>query len=264
MISSSSAVKWKLSSSSSYCLHLNRSFSSPYSNCTSLVKFPTRRFASLSTLVQSDNKNNNNIISSESDHYTSTVGSSPFPINHTINVTQRHIFILNILASAVAISTTWLFLSTIPTLLAFKRAAESLEKLMDVATEELPDTMAALRLSGMEISDLTMELTDLGQEITKGVRKSTRTVRMAEERLTSLTNMASSASVQAVTSLTTTEPQGPALARAARGMREVGNVLVILALKRHRLYSEASTTPGMPSETLSEASLVLPPAPHKC
>ncbi|KAM7265340.1 hypothetical protein ACFE04_003023 [Oxalis oulophora] len=43
----------------------------------------------------------------------------------------------------------------------------------------------------MEISDLTMKLTDLGQEITKGVRKSTRTVRMAEERLTSLTNMAS-------------------------------------------------------------------------
>lgn len=45
---------------------------------------------------------------------------------------------------------------------AFKRAAESLEKLMDVTTEELPDTMAAVRLSGMEISDLTMELSDLG------------------------------------------------------------------------------------------------------
>lgn len=45
---------------------------------------------------------------------------------------------------------------------AFKRAAESLEKLLDVAREELPDTMAAVRLSGMEISDLTMELSDLG------------------------------------------------------------------------------------------------------
>jgi hypothetical protein len=50
---------------------------------------------------------------------------------------------------------TWL-------LKAFKRAAESLEKLMDVTREELPDTMAAIRLSGMEISDLTMELSDLG------------------------------------------------------------------------------------------------------
>ena len=45
---------------------------------------------------------------------------------------------------------------------AFKRAAESLEKLMDATREELPDTMAAVRLSGMEISDLTMELSDLG------------------------------------------------------------------------------------------------------
>lgn len=43
--------------------------------------------------------------------------------------------------------------------------------------------MAAIRLSGMEISDLTMELSDLGQEITQGVRSSTRVVRMAEEKL---------------------------------------------------------------------------------
>lgn len=45
---------------------------------------------------------------------------------------------------------------------AFKKAAESAEKLLDVTREELPDTMAAIRLSGMEISDLTMELSDLG------------------------------------------------------------------------------------------------------
>jgi hypothetical protein len=61
-----------------------------------------------------------------------------------------------------AISASWLFFAAIPTLLAFKKAAESLEKLLDVTREELPDTMAAVRLSGMEISDLTMELSDLG------------------------------------------------------------------------------------------------------
>ncbi|CAH1427822.1 unnamed protein product [Lactuca virosa] len=73
-----------------------------------------------------------------------------------------------------AISATWLFCSAIPTLLAFKRAAESLEKLLDITREELPDTMADVRLSGMEISDLTMELSDLGQEITQGVKSSIR------------------------------------------------------------------------------------------
>ena len=103
---------------------------------------------------------------------------------------------------------------------AFKRASESMEKLMDVVREELPDTMAAVRLSGMEISDLTMELSDLGlasklhhfslltkffhlfphfplnsligfcsQEITQGVKSSTRAVRVVEERLRRLTNM---------------------------------------------------------------------------
>lgn len=41
------------------------------------------------------------------------------------------------------------------------RAANSFAKLADTAREELPSTMAAIRLSGMEISDLTVELSDL-------------------------------------------------------------------------------------------------------
>ncbi|KAH6833880.1 transmembrane protein [Perilla frutescens var. hirtella] len=118
-----------------------------------------------------------------------------------------------------AISATWLFCAAIPALLAFKRAAESLEKLMDATREELPDTMAAVRLSGMEISDLTMELSDLGQEITQGVRSSTRAVRLAEERLRRLTNMKPIVSLQAVVP-TTAQIAEPVLARTARGMRE--------------------------------------------
>lgn len=42
-----------------------------------------------------------------------------------------------------------------------RRAAISLSKLADTARDELPSTMAAIRLSGMEISDLTLELSDL-------------------------------------------------------------------------------------------------------
>lgn len=41
------------------------------------------------------------------------------------------------------------------------RTAIALAKLADTAREELPSTMAAIRLSGMEISDLTLELSDL-------------------------------------------------------------------------------------------------------
>jgi hypothetical protein len=41
------------------------------------------------------------------------------------------------------------------------RAATSFAKLADTARKELPSTLAAVRLSGMEISDLTLELSDL-------------------------------------------------------------------------------------------------------
>lgn len=120
---------------------------------------------------------------------SSAVGSSPELGPYQCTITHRHIHVLSFIACGVAISATWLFCSAIPTLLAFRRAAESLEKLMDATREELPDTMAAVRLSGMEISDLTTELNDLGQEITQGIRNSTRSVRVAEERLRQLTNM---------------------------------------------------------------------------
>lgn len=44
---------------------------------------------------------------------------------------------------------------------AMGRAATSFAKLADTAREELPTTLAAIRLSGMEISDLTLELSEL-------------------------------------------------------------------------------------------------------
>ncbi|XP_050268163.1 uncharacterized protein LOC126712751 [Quercus robur] len=63
---------------------------------------------------------------------------------------------------------------------AMGRAATSLSKLADTAREELPSTMATIRLSGMEISDLTLERSDLSQEIADGVSKSTQAVQAAE------------------------------------------------------------------------------------
>ncbi|KAI3919949.1 hypothetical protein MKW98_001205 [Papaver atlanticum] len=122
---------------------------------------------------------------------TSSIGSpssSSVPVIQ-LNLTNRHILVLNAIACLAAVSTCWLCFSAVPALLAFRRAAESIERLLDDAREELPDTMAAVRLSGMEISDLTMELSDLGQEITQGVRRSTRAVRVAEDRIRSFTNI---------------------------------------------------------------------------
>ncbi|GAB2260141.1 hypothetical protein Droror1_Dr00010996 [Drosera rotundifolia] len=142
--------------------------------------------------------------------------TTPIPIQWSF--CQRDLIVLNFAAFAVAASAIWLFCVAIPTLRAIKRAAESLEKLLDVTREELPDTMAAIRLSGMEISDLTMELSDLGQEITQGVRSSTRAVRVAEERIRDLTNINQAAPVQDIEiKKIGTEP---VVARTARIMRD--------------------------------------------
>ncbi|KAL5556472.1 hypothetical protein UlMin_038708 [Ulmus minor] len=182
---------------------------------------PARRPRSFSVKSEYDEAQ-----SSIPSHYTASVGTPSLLSSSSLqlsrwNLTQRHVVALNVVACVAAVSATWLFCSAIPALLAFKRAAESLEKLMDVMREELPDTMAAVRLSGMEISDLTMELSDLGQEITQGVRSSTRAVRVAEERLRGLTNMAPipSASLQGVIN-SKNEVAGPVMARTARDIRE--------------------------------------------
>ncbi|XP_040870611.1 uncharacterized protein [Glycine max] len=76
-----------------------------------------------------------------SNHTSTTVGSPSLP--HW-NLTNRHVTVLNVFACATAICATWLFCSAIPTLLAFKKAAESMEKLMDATREELPNTMAVI------------------------------------------------------------------------------------------------------------------------
>ncbi|KAL8133128.1 uncharacterized protein LOC141712390 isoform X2 [Apium graveolens] len=153
-----------------------------------LLRLPHRRFTSHSVhLSNNDTSSSSSEPLESSAQYTSTVAAPPPPIQ--LNLTQRHILLLNFIACAMAVSATWFFLCAIPTLLAFKRAAESMEKLLDVTREELPDTMAAVRLSGMEISDLTMELSDLGQEINQGVKSSTRAVRLAEEKLRGLANI---------------------------------------------------------------------------
>lgn len=89
------------------------------------------------------------------------------PANLSLN--DRAFFLLAFIACTTSVAFTSLVIAAVPTLFAMGRAATSLAKLADTAREELPSTMAAIRLSGMEISDLTLELSDLSQEIADGV-----------------------------------------------------------------------------------------------
>ncbi|KAL9341828.1 hypothetical protein Peur_065153 [Populus x canadensis] len=113
-----------------------------------------------------------------------------------LSLSDQAFFLLSFIACTTSIAFTSLVVAAVPTLYSFSssgylklsvtlviamgKAATSFSKLADTAREELPSTMAAIRLSGMEISDLTLELSDLSQEITDGVNKSAQAVQAAE------------------------------------------------------------------------------------
>nr|GMC91266.1 uncharacterized protein LOC109188000 [Ipomoea batatas]GME19160.1 uncharacterized protein LOC109188000 [Ipomoea batatas] len=97
-----------------------------------------------------------------------------------LSLSDQAFFLFSFIALTTSVAFTSLVIAAVPTLFAMRRAAISLSKLADTAREELPSTMAAIRLSGMEISDLTLELSDLSKEIADGVSKSAQAVQAAE------------------------------------------------------------------------------------
>ncbi|WOL11504.1 hypothetical protein Cni_G20267 [Canna indica] len=101
-------------------------------------------------------------------------------VSYRMSLGDQAFFLLAFIACTTSVAFTSFIIAAIPTLLAVKRAALSLARLADTAREELPSTMAAIRLSGMEISDLTLELSDLSQEIADGINKSAQAVQAAE------------------------------------------------------------------------------------
>jgi hypothetical protein len=101
--------------------------------------------------------------------------------------------LLSIAVSIAAVALSSLVLAAIPTLLAFRRSAQAAEALLHAMKEELPDTAASLRLSGLEVADAVQEVTALGTDITEGVRASARAILGAEQGVKSGWNLATTA-----------------------------------------------------------------------
>ncbi|XP_009148108.2 uncharacterized protein LOC103871597 [Brassica rapa] len=102
------------------------------------------------------------------------------PLGKTMSRSDQAFLLLAFIACTTSVAFTSFVLTAVPTLLAMGRAASSFAKLADTARQELPSTLAAIRLSGMEISDLTLELSELSHEVTEGVNKSAKAVQAAE------------------------------------------------------------------------------------
>ena len=77
-------------------------------------------------------------------------------------------------AAGAGIAVSW------PTLQATRRAAERAEGVLEIIEEELPDTLSALRSSGLEVGELTEEVSILAADIGRGLRGTVRLAGAAE------------------------------------------------------------------------------------
>jgi uncharacterized protein YoxC len=98
------------------------------------------------------------------------------------------LFFLGLSILLVAVSLTAVLVVALPTMIELARAARSVEKLADTLMRELPPTLEAIRLTGLEISDLT-------DDVSQGVQSAGRVVKRVDDSLASARSQASKAKV---------------------------------------------------------------------
>ena len=87
------------------------------------------------------------------------------------------LFWLGLSLLLVAVSLTAVLIAAIPALQELARAARSAEKLFDTLQREFPPTLEAIRLTGLEISELTDELNE-------GVKSASGVVKQVDQSIT--------------------------------------------------------------------------------
>lgn len=78
----------------------------------------------------------------------------------------------------VAASLTAVVIAALPTLQAIARAARSVEKLADTLAREFPPTLESIRLTGLEITELT-------EDVSEGVQSASQVVKQVDQGLDS-------------------------------------------------------------------------------
>lgn len=98
------------------------------------------------------------------------------------------IFWLGLSILLVAVSLTAVLIAALPALQELARAARSAEKLFDTLRREFPPTLEAIRLTGLEISELSDEIND-------GVKSASGVVKQVDLSLSSARKQISKAQV---------------------------------------------------------------------
>ena len=92
------------------------------------------------------------------------------------------IFWLGLSILLVAVSLTAVLVTLIPAVQALARAARSVEKLADTLSREFPPTLEAIRLTGLEISELTDDVSDGVQSAGEVVKQVDRSIGSAKKQ----------------------------------------------------------------------------------
>ena len=93
------------------------------------------------------------------------------------------LFILGLSVLLMAVSLIILVSAFLPVLRELGRAARSVEKLADTLQRELPPTLEAIRLTGLEISDLT-------DDVSEGVNSVTQVVKQVDQSVSGASKQA--------------------------------------------------------------------------
>ena len=96
------------------------------------------------------------------------------------------LFWLGLSLFLVAISLTAVLMAALPALQEVARAARSAEKLFDTLNREFPPTLEAIRLTGIEISELS-------DELNQGVESATSVVKQVDRSLDNVKKQAKQA-----------------------------------------------------------------------
>jgi uncharacterized protein YoxC len=91
------------------------------------------------------------------------------------------LFWLGLSILLVAVSLTAVLVVALPALQELGRAARSAEKLFDTLRRELPPTLEAIRLTGLEISDLTDDISQGVQNAGQVTKQVNQTVQSASK-----------------------------------------------------------------------------------
>ncbi|ESR32438.1 hypothetical protein KPL70_002220 [Citrus sinensis] len=126
--------------------------------------------SSISSVASSTSKSNNTVITPSPPPHpqmSSLLSSSSAPpfINAVNNPPELALLSLLFVLSMAIGAIFSLAIISIPTMIAFKKLADSADKLSKIVSEEVPGTLSLLKLSGFELNELTQQLTNLRLKI---------------------------------------------------------------------------------------------------